>query len=150
MPRWLELISIIGFASLITACPKPKVEGVIIAPDSATVAIGENVSASARVDPAGVGQDVEWASDAPSITSVSSAGVVTGESIGTTTISATSVAKPTHSASATVTVGALVGEFEVGAGFGTLRAWSGSSRRSWSRDRTANQLSSWSRSSTDW
>jgi len=104
MRRWFVITSIICLAATLTACPKPKSEAVTITPEAATVAIGGTRVLSAHVHPPSVSQRVVWSSETPSVASVSETGVVTGESIGTTSITASSVAKPTRSASATIAV----------------------------------------------
>ena len=102
-PR-IVAITIIGLVTLLAACSRPQVESVTVEPVDATMEVGETLALTARVHPPSTNQSVTWSSDAPAIASVSSEGVVTGESVGATTITATSVANPPVVATATVTV----------------------------------------------
>lgn len=86
------------------APPTTAVTDVIVAPEEATIEVGETVSLSAAVLPAGVSQAVTWTSSTPAVASVAGNGVVTGVSAGSAVITATSNADPAKSASATVTV----------------------------------------------
>jgi probable HAF family extracellular repeat protein len=109
MRRWSAIITIIGIAAILTACPKPKVEAITVTPDTTTLAIGETVALVARVHPPSARQGVNWASEAPSVASVSDEGLVTGKSTGAAMITATSVARPNVMASASITVVASPG-----------------------------------------
>lgn len=84
--------------------PNVPVTGVVMNPESATVAVDETVSLSATVQPVGASQSVDWESESPSVANVSSTGVVTGVNEGSAVITGTSVADTSRFASATVTV----------------------------------------------
>ena len=108
MKRIAPIVFALLVAAVLAACGAPTppvvVTGVVVSPDAATIEVGETVSLSATVQPAGVSQAVTWASGSPSVAAVDSSGVVTGVSAGTAVITATSVADSAQSGSATVTV----------------------------------------------
>jgi uncharacterized protein YjdB len=82
----------------------PSQPGVIIATSKATVAIDEQQSLTASVVPSTASQELTWSSDNISVATVNSRGEVTGVALGTATITATSVADNTQSATAIITV----------------------------------------------
>ena len=99
-------VSLIGACVLafIGACSKDAlgpnasgVESIQIAPATATVAVGSNLTLSAEVRDADgnlfPSPRISWASADPSIASVSSAGVVTGIKVGTVLVAASSRGK---------------------------------------------------------
>lgn len=100
------LISVVPFA-----LASETVTGVTITGGSGTVAVGGTVTFSAEVSVDGsleegetaVSREVTWESSNPSIATVEN-GVVTGVAVGTTTITATSVANPSASATARIMV----------------------------------------------
>jgi uncharacterized protein YjdB len=81
------------------------VASVTVSPATASVLVGQTTSFTATLKDANgnvlTGRSITWTSSASSVATVSAAGVVTGVSAGTATITATSEGK---SASATVTV----------------------------------------------
>lgn len=89
--------------ALLAACggdsssPPPAVATVEVSPSTSSKQVGETVQHSATVkDATGnilSGQSVTWSSSATSVASVSAAGLVTANAIGTTTISATAGGK---------------------------------------------------------
>jgi len=109
MRRIVPIVLGVLLAALVAACgaptaPPASVTGVTVTPEAATVEVGDTVALSATVQPAGVSQSVTWTSDTPSVATVATNGVVSGVSVGTAQITATSNADTTKSASATVTV----------------------------------------------
>lgn len=85
--------------------PPPSVRGVSVTPASLTLRVGETQALSALVDAInGAGTSVTWSSESPSLASVSSSGLVTAVATGTAVVRATSVADPSKSGSATITV----------------------------------------------
>jgi hypothetical protein len=107
--RFAPLVIGMLVTGMLAACggaaptPPPAVTGVSVTPDAATIEVGETVTLSAAVLPAGASQAVTWSSDTPTVATVSG-GAVTGVGVGTAVITATSVADASRSASATVTV----------------------------------------------
>ena len=82
-----------------------SITSVSVSPESGSIDAGGTITLTASVVKEGeISTEVTWESDAPSVATVSSSGVVTGVSAGTAHITATSVADPTKSASATITV----------------------------------------------
>jgi uncharacterized protein YjdB len=82
----------------------PAVE-VSVAPSSLALRIGDTVSLIANVSaPSGTATAVEWTTSAAAIATVDGRGRVSAVAVGTARIVATSVANPTASAFATVTV----------------------------------------------
>ncbi|WP_308992361.1 Ig-like domain-containing protein [Mariniflexile litorale] len=66
------------------------VTGISVAPTTVSVGVGSNTSLSANVTPSNAtNKMVNWTSTNPSVASINSAGVVTGVTIGSTTITAT-------------------------------------------------------------
>ncbi|WP_439643810.1 Ig-like domain-containing protein [Gemmatimonas sp.] len=83
----------------------PQVRSVSVTPSSATVRVGETQSLSALVDAAvGAATTVTWTSEAPTLASVNSSGVVTGVGTGTATIRATSTANSAVSGTALIVI----------------------------------------------
>ncbi len=80
------------------------VEGVSLNESEIAIEVGDHATLSASVLPEGASQDVEWsvAQDGDVISFEN--GVVTGLSVGSATITATSVADPSKSASCVITV----------------------------------------------
>lgn len=99
-------------AALVLACstaevtgPNEPIETILVAPPTATVAVGATLSLEAEVRTATgdviASQRVSWSSEDPAIADVSSAGVVTGVQVGTVLIAASARG---HDAFARVTV----------------------------------------------
>lgn len=86
--------------------PAPTVKSITVAPNGATVAIGQTIAFSAAVvADEGVATTVTWSSSDPAKATVNAAtGVVTGVASGTVAIKATSTVAPTVSGIATLTV----------------------------------------------
>jgi hypothetical protein len=78
--------------------------GVVVTPLAPSVDLGATLSLTAVVQPAGASQGVTWSSSDEGVATVSSAGVVTGYGLGTSVITATSVADDDFSDSVTVSV----------------------------------------------
>jgi uncharacterized protein YjdB len=93
-----------GLPSVVTSATPIAVTSVVVTPATATVAVGNVTNLIARVLPNAAVQSVTWVSATPARATVSATGVVTGVSVGTTVVTATSVSDPTKSASCTVTV----------------------------------------------
>ena len=74
-----------------------SVESVVVAPPTATVAVGASLTLTAEVRDANgtllTSQRVSWASEDPSVAEVSQSGVVTGRTIGTVLIAASARGK---------------------------------------------------------
>ena len=82
---------------------------IIIAPSTATIGTGQSTTLVATVQiPVGSSTAVTWRTAAPTIATVSATGVVTGVGVGTTTITAVSVADTTLRGNATITVQPVV------------------------------------------
>lgn len=97
----------IGFILALTACPPTKgvhVAGITVTPATATIQVGQTLALEASVQPGNASQLVTWASDAAAVASVAGNGLVTGVSVGTAGITATSVADVTRMATASITV----------------------------------------------
>jgi hypothetical protein len=89
----------------ITRLPAPvTISSVTITPDTASVAVGEEVDLEAAVLPVGANQTVTWSSSDATKATVSETGLVTGIATGSVTITATSVADPTKTDTCAVTV----------------------------------------------
>lgn len=109
--------TVLAFASLIAlvACggggSPVNVTGVVVTPLAPSVDLGATVPLTAVVQPAGASQGVTWSSSNEAIATVSADGVVTGYGLGTSVITATSVADGGYSDSVTVSVacGTLLG-----------------------------------------
>ena len=122
----LRVLVGVGLAAVLTSCQPPPA-GITLSPPAATIEVGHTVALAARVRPAKANQLVSWASDAESVASVSSAGLVMGIGAGTATITANSVVDSKFTASAVITVvdgGAMLapGGTVVGVDGVTLRA----------------------------
>jgi hypothetical protein len=101
--------AIVLVAFLLTACPgggagvAPAVLGVTITNTEPRVLLGGTVALQANVQAVGgASEALAWESDAEGVVEVDATGVVTGVTVGTATITATSVADPTRSASVAV------------------------------------------------
>ena len=89
----------------ITRLPAPVTISIVtITPDTASVAVGEEVDLEAAVLPVGANQTVTWSSSDATKATVSETGLVTGVAVGSVTITATSVADPTKTDTCAVTV----------------------------------------------
>jgi len=102
-------VAIVLVSFLLTACPgggagvAPAVLGVTIADAEPRVLLGGTVALQASVQVVGAASEaLTWSSDAEGVAPVDADGVVTGVTVGTATITATSVADPTRSASVVV------------------------------------------------
>lgn len=102
-------------ALILAACSQPPaplnpaVDSVSVELSRTELLIGQTASATASVEVTdGAGTDVIWTSSAPTIAGVSSDGTVTGISVGTATITATSTFDASKSAGATVKVAHLL------------------------------------------
>ncbi|HKE90007.1 MAG TPA: Ig-like domain-containing protein, partial [Gemmatimonadales bacterium] len=97
--------------------PVEPVATVEVSPQSATVAVGATLQLSAATFEAGgeilTGRTIVWASDAPGVATVSSAGLVTGVTVGSATISATSEGVTGTSSIAVVATAEPVASVEV-------------------------------------
>lgn len=82
-----------------------RVTAVNVTPQAPSINVGATVQMQAAVTgDAGVNTAVTWSSATPAVATVSSTGVVTGVSVGSAVIRATSVADPTKSGTSTVSV----------------------------------------------
>ncbi|MBW6457367.1 MAG: Ig-like domain-containing protein, partial [Trueperaceae bacterium] len=94
--------------SALAACggggPSGNVTGVVVTPPTPSVDLGATIALTAVVQPAGASQGVTWSSSDEGVATVSSGGVVTGYGLGTSVITATSVADDDFSDSVTVSV----------------------------------------------
>ncbi|MGH7594402.1 MAG: Ig-like domain-containing protein, partial [Gemmatimonadales bacterium] len=94
----------------VTVQPPPPPSGggvtaVNVTPANATVGVGQTIQLAASViADSGVSTALNWTSSNAAIATVSASGLVTGVGLGTTTVIATSVASPSHSSAAQVTV----------------------------------------------
>ena len=87
----------------------PRVLGVTVNPESATLDVGATRSLVAAVTgDSGISTAVTWQSSNPAAATVSGSGVVTGVAVGTTVITVRSVADPSRAAQANVLVRARV------------------------------------------
>lgn len=105
--RYAAAVVLVSF--LLTACPgggagvAPAVLGVTIADVEPRVLLGGTIALQASVQVVGgASEALTWASDAEGVADVDTAGVVTGVTVGSAMITATSVADPTRSASVVV------------------------------------------------
>lgn len=80
------------------------VTGVTVAPGTASIAVAATRQLTATVAPGGASQAVTWTSATPSVATVNSSGLVTGVAVGTSVITATSVADGTKTSTSTITV----------------------------------------------
>jgi len=86
------------------------VTDVSVSPTTASVAAGSTTTLSALVSPANAtNKTVTWSSSAPAVATVNSAGVVTGVTAGTATITATAQGGVTATSTVTVTGGGNTG-----------------------------------------
>jgi hypothetical protein len=94
--------------SALVACggggPSANVTGVVVTPLAPSVDLGATLSLTAVVQPAGASQGVTWSSSNEGVATVSAGGMVTGYGLGTSVITATSVADDDFSGSVTVSV----------------------------------------------
>lgn len=82
-----------------------EVTGVTVSPDTATVAVNSKLPMSADVEITGIiNKAVTWSVDNEELASISVAGVLTAKAAGEVTVTATSIADPTQSATATITI----------------------------------------------
>lgn len=93
-----------GADSVIVSLTPVAVTGVTVTPATAIVETGNTTNLDASVQPSGAVQGVTWASDTPAVATVSASGVVTGVSLGSAVITATSVSDPLFDDSCTVKV----------------------------------------------
>ncbi|QHF03340.1 hypothetical protein N015_13350 [Pseudomonas asturiensis] len=91
-------------APTITRAPAAAVATVAVTPTTASVAAGATRQLTSAITPAGATQTVTWSSATPSVATVSSSGLVTAVSAGTSVITATSTADNTKTSSSTITV----------------------------------------------
>ena len=92
-------------SATITVIVLPRVTGVSVSPTPTTVNInGTRQLAAVVAGDAGVNQAVTWSTANPALATVNVSGLVTGVAAGSVVITAHSVADPTKSASASVTV----------------------------------------------
>lgn len=82
--------------------------GIELNKDAATVQVGKTTQLRATLEPAGAVGTVTWTSNNPSIASVDSNGLVTGNAIGSTTITAT---VGNYSDTCTITVNEVVNNY---------------------------------------
>ena len=81
------------------------VTGVTVSPASASIAVDATQQLTATISPSNAtNKNVTWSSDATSVATVSSTGLVTAKAAGTATITVTSAADITKKATATITV----------------------------------------------
>jgi uncharacterized protein YjdB len=101
----LSVVAFLGSCGGDSSGPTPPVASVEVTPPTSSKEVGETVQLSATVKDASgnilSGQSVTWSSSATAVASVSGAGLVTANALGTATISAASGGK---SGSATITV----------------------------------------------
>ena len=96
-----------GAATATVSVQVAGVRSVSVSPAATAIRVGDTQAFTATVAAdAGLSTAVTWASTNPAVASISATGVVTGVSVGGTTVRATSVADPTFSTTATVTVSA--------------------------------------------
>jgi len=107
LARRAAAVTLVSF--LLTGCPgggagvAPAVLGVTITDTEPRVLLGGTVALQASVQVVGgASEALTWDSDPGGVAEVDAVGVVTGVSVGTATITATSVADPTRSASVVV------------------------------------------------
>ncbi len=83
------------------------VRGVQISPNAAAIRVGDAQPLTATVDAdSGLAKTVVWTSESPTVAGISAAGVVTGVSVGSAIVRATSTADSRVSATAQITVSA--------------------------------------------
>lgn len=119
MKRWMRHAALLALFATLAACGGSPagpggdgngnggdtgVTGVSVTPATGTVPVSGNLSLSATVEPAGASQAVTWTTSSTAVATVDANGVVTGVGPATVTITATSQADPSRSASATLEV----------------------------------------------
>jgi len=94
-------------AATVTVTSQPSVRSVSVSPSVSQVQPGQTVQlVPTVVVSGGAGQGVTYRSDNAAVATVNASGLVTAVANGTTTITVTSVADPTKSATASITVSA--------------------------------------------
>lgn len=88
----------------ITRVPFVQVTSVSVTPATASIAVAATRQLAASALPAEAAQNVTWSSASPAVATVSASGLVTGVSVGSAVITATSVSDPTKANTATITV----------------------------------------------
>ena len=119
MKLWIRTATLLTLFAALAACggpasgpggpggpggPDTGITGVTVTPSTGTVAVGSTLALSAAVQPADANQSVTWTTSSTAVATVAANGVVTGVGPATVTITATSVADPSRSASATLEV----------------------------------------------
>ena len=123
------------------------VSGVSLNATSADLTVDETKQLTATISPSNAtNKNVTWSSDATSVATVSSSGLVTAKAVGTATITATSAADNTKKASCTVKVTASGGSGGSGGEETTTytfnsKSW-GASPANWSSGKDGNQYTS--------
>ena len=84
--------------------PGTGITGVTITPSTGTVPVGDTLPLDATVQPSGANQAVTWSTSSSAVATVGTNGVVTGVGPAQVTITATSQADPSRSASVTLDV----------------------------------------------
>ena len=69
--------------------PAPEVAGIGVSPSTASVTVDETITLNATLSPAGATGTITWSSSDDAVATVDANGVVTGESAGSATITAT-------------------------------------------------------------
>lgn len=108
MIRRLSRLASLCLVAVLAACGGQSIQGVasveILGGDRA-ISLGSDVLLSAKVTAgSGVDTTVTWSSSSEAVATVNGAGVITPHALGSTTVTATSAADTTKSASAVVTV----------------------------------------------
>lgn len=88
----------------ITRVPFVQVTSVSVTPATASIAVAATRQLAASALPAEAAQNVTWSSASPAVATVSASGLVTGVSVGSAVITATSASDPTKANTATITV----------------------------------------------
>ena len=113
MKHWIRHAALLTLLAALAACGGSAsgpggtgagITGVTVTPASGTVSVGGTLALSASVEPAGANQAVNWTTSTTAVATVDANGVVTGVGPATVTITATSQADPSRSASATLEV----------------------------------------------
>lgn len=82
-----------------------EITGVTVSPDTATIAVNSKLPMSADVEVTGIiNKAVTWTVDNDELATISAAGVLTAKAPGEVTVTATSIADPTQSGTATITI----------------------------------------------
>ncbi len=96
-----------GAATATVSVQVAGVRSVTVSPATTAIRVGDTQAFTATVAAdAGISTAVTWTSTNPAVASISATGVVSGVSVGSTTVRATSVADPLFSTTAAVTVSA--------------------------------------------